>query len=307
MPGYLISVIVPVYKSEKYLPQCIESILSQTFSDFELILVDDGSPDNAGKICDEYAKKDSRIRVFHKDNKGAGAARNFGLSIAKGSLIMFVDSDDYIDTNMLYDLLSVYSSTKANIVASYFKYLDRNRQIKEAEHSKGPITLSGEEALKSLFRRKFDCSPCMKIYEKKVLGRFPEGVVNEDFVFLYKTYQNCNKIIYLPFSYYYYRYNPQSVTHSTSSSVVNQFNNMLYIEGDLINIKYDLWDDFNNYKCKSAMDCCFWILFRKIKVKYHETYQQARSICKQNFAQILFGTDYSFRYKIKLLIALFIR
>lgn len=94
-----ISVIIPVYKSEKYLPKCIESVLQQSFADFELILVDDGSPDTCPKICDEYAEKDSRIKVIHKENGGVSSARNVGLEIAKGEYITFIDSDDYVDEN----------------------------------------------------------------------------------------------------------------------------------------------------------------------------------------------------------------
>jgi len=100
-----ISVIVPVYKVEQYIHRCIDSILSQSFTDFELILVDDGSPDNCGKICDEYAQKDSRIRVFHKSNGGVSSARNLGLDNAKGEWIAFIDSDDFVENEYLEELL----------------------------------------------------------------------------------------------------------------------------------------------------------------------------------------------------------
>ncbi len=99
-----ISIIVPVYKVEKYLKKCVDSILAQTFSDFELILVDDGSPDNSGRICDDYAKKDARVRVVHKQNGGLSSARNAGIEVAKGKYLGFVDSDDYIAEDM-YELL----------------------------------------------------------------------------------------------------------------------------------------------------------------------------------------------------------
>ena len=95
-----VSIIVPVYQVEKYIRQCIDSILAQTFTDFELILVDDGSKDNSGKICDEYAEKDKRIRVIHKENDGLSGARNKGLDNASGNYFMFVDGDDYISPNM---------------------------------------------------------------------------------------------------------------------------------------------------------------------------------------------------------------
>ena len=100
-----ISVIVPVYNAEKYLHRCIDSILSQTFTDFELLLINDGSKDSSGAICDEYAAKDNRVRVFHKENGGASSARNLGLDNAKGEWIAFVDSDDLLEVNMLNHLL----------------------------------------------------------------------------------------------------------------------------------------------------------------------------------------------------------
>ena len=100
----LISIIVPVYKAEKHLSECIDSIISQTYENFELILIDDGSPDNSGKICDEYAEKDKRIRAIHKENGGVSSARNTGLDNASGEYITFIDSDDFVDKQYLEKL-----------------------------------------------------------------------------------------------------------------------------------------------------------------------------------------------------------
>lgn len=113
-----ISVIVPIYNVEKYLPRCIDSILSQTFTDFELLLIDDGSKDNSGMICDEYAKKDTRIRVFHKENGGVSSARNLGLNNAKGEWICFIDADDLIEACFLEDLLNDLSG---DLIVSGYK------------------------------------------------------------------------------------------------------------------------------------------------------------------------------------------
>ena len=107
MQKKLVSIIVPIYKVEKYLKQCLDSILNQTYENIEIILVDDGSPDNCGKICDEYASNDKRIRVIHKENGGLSSARNAGLDVATGEYISFIDSDDYVSENFikrLYDL-----------------------------------------------------------------------------------------------------------------------------------------------------------------------------------------------------------
>ena len=111
-----ISVIVPVYKVEEYLPQCVDSILVQTFTNFELLLVDDGSPDRCGEICEEYAGKDTRIRVFHQQNSGVSAARNIGLQHAKGTYIVFVDSDDWVSTDYLLHLYKSLPDTGIGLV-----------------------------------------------------------------------------------------------------------------------------------------------------------------------------------------------
>lgn len=120
----IISVIVPVYNVEKYLPRCIDSILAQTFTDFELILVDDGSPDNCGAICDEYAAKDKRVRVIHKSNGGVSSARNAGLDAASGEYVTFVDSDDYIAEDRLKQMHSSIFESKADIAVAGFRFVD---------------------------------------------------------------------------------------------------------------------------------------------------------------------------------------
>ncbi|WP_227166600.1 glycosyltransferase, partial [Enterococcus faecium] len=125
-----ISIIVPVYKVEKYLRKCVDSILAQTFTDFEVILVDDGSPDNSGKICDEYAEKDNRVRVIHKENGGLSSARNAGIDVARGKYLGFVDSDDYIDEDMyeiLYENLKIHDADISSVELIPF-YGDRYKK-----------------------------------------------------------------------------------------------------------------------------------------------------------------------------------
>lgn len=125
-----ISVIVPVYNVEQYLPRCIDSILAQTFTDFELLLIDDGSTDRSGKICDEYANKDGRVRVFHKENEGISTTREFGINNALGEYIQFVDSDDWIDPNMFEEMHKKATNTNADIVGCSFIQEYENKGIK---------------------------------------------------------------------------------------------------------------------------------------------------------------------------------
>lgn len=119
-----VSIIVPVYKAEPYIRKCIDSILSQTFTNFELLLIDDGSPDNCGKICDEYAELDTRVHVFHKENGGVSAARNLGLDHAKGDYVCFIDSDDWIDPDMLETLIGWEQKKQTDLLFFGLKYVE---------------------------------------------------------------------------------------------------------------------------------------------------------------------------------------
>lgn len=131
MTSPTISIIVPVYNVEQYLHRCLDSILAQTFTDFEVLVVDDGSPDRCGEICDEYAKKDSRIRVFHKENGGVSSARNLGIHEAKGGFICFVDSDDIIRPNYLQTLLSIEENTNADMIVGSAVRKTKSKNLEE--------------------------------------------------------------------------------------------------------------------------------------------------------------------------------
>lgn len=122
----LVSIIIPIYKVEQYLIDCIQSVCSQTYKNIEIILVDDGSPDNCGKICDDYAKMDKRISVIHKENGGLSDARNKGIDIARGDYITFVDSDDYVETTFIEDLYNAIEKTNSDISICNINVVDEN-------------------------------------------------------------------------------------------------------------------------------------------------------------------------------------
>jgi glycosyltransferase involved in cell wall biosynthesis len=149
MANPAISIIVPVYKTEKYLNRCVDSILSQDYNDFELILVDDGSPDNSGKICDEYAKNDNRIKVIHKENGGVSSARNLGIEESCGSYLMFVDSDDYIEPDSL-NLLFADTKNNPDIIIGdiYWEYANLSKKVPQKSVCNGII--KKEDLLKYL-------------------------------------------------------------------------------------------------------------------------------------------------------------
>ena len=165
MDEKLISIIVPVYNIEEYLPRCIESILAQTYSNLELILVDDGSVDKSGKICDAYAEKDVRVRVLHKENGGSSSARNAGILLAKGQYIGFVDSDDYIEANMYQKMMDAIALTGCNIVQVARDEIDDKGNLMQSicEMPEELIQYSAEEFMKELLLHKGDCSFCTKL------------------------------------------------------------------------------------------------------------------------------------------------
>ena len=230
------SVIIPIYKAEKHLKRCIDSIQCQTFTNFELILVNDGSPDNSGTICDEYAKKDSRIKVIHKENGGASDARNRGLDIASGELICFVDSDDHIDCNYL----EIFMEKDADMVVQGFfrNDLDESREdqykpIEEGDFSTGDIDkfieiICNADNIGYLYTRSFK----REIIEKNNFRLNTKFELREDqeFILRYmlacKTFATINKGAYhydVPADFYnkYRNINPENNILCTISIIEN--------------------------------------------------------------------------------------
>ena len=221
----LISVIVPVYKVEKYLNKCVESIVNQTYKNQEIILVDDGSPDNCPAMCDEWAKKDSRVKVIHKKNGGLSSARNAGLDIMTGSLVSFIDSDDYVGPEMherLYNLMQEYDADMS-ICAGIDVFEDKP----EPDIKGRPITiklLSREEALRMLVCNRLTVIAPTKLYKSEIFDsiRFPEGVLYEDYATAHKTYGVCNKIILSNEIFYFYLKRDDSIVGRSAQNIFDK-------------------------------------------------------------------------------------
>lgn len=210
----LISVIVPVYKVEKYLDKCIASVLAQSYENLELILVDDGSPDGSGAICDGWAAKDGRVKVIHQENGGGGLARNVGLDAAQGELIAFVDSDDYIAPDMFAYLYSLLQRGADIAECGYVDTQDDNAVFPETE---GEVTFcTAEEALRgNIYDTHFRQLIWNKLYRRCVIGqiRFPVGTKIDDEFFTYKVLGNAKKLAHSEKICYAYRQQPDSVMH----------------------------------------------------------------------------------------------
>ena len=200
-----LSVIMPVYKAEEYIYKAVDSILNQTYSNLEVILVDDGSPDNCGKICDEYAEKDSRVKVIHKKNGGQADARNFGIEAASGEFIGFVDSDDYIEPYMYQEMIDYMQQNSLDIVCGDTKQI-KGKKIKFKPRHKENLIWNKNEAICENLSGSLDNAVTNKIYKRKVIGdiRFPKGRVYEDVATIYKFIYNADRVGYLAKGYYYY-------------------------------------------------------------------------------------------------------
>jgi len=210
----LISVIVPVYKVEDYLSECVKSILAQTHKDLEVILVDDGSPDSSPEICDEWARKDSRVKVIHKENAGASAARNSGLDIAQGEYIGFIDSDDYIAHDMYEVMLSqLLASGKKTAVCSACRVYPDGSVAKYMPRFKGK-TLDTEQAINAMLCGAIEVSVWSKLYKREVFDniRFPEGEINEEIPLLIPTTIASEGVVFVDRVFYFYRIREGSVT-----------------------------------------------------------------------------------------------
>ena len=211
----LISVIVPVYNVEKYLDKCVGSIVNQTYKNLEIILVDDGSPDNCPKMCDDWARKDKRIKVIHKKHGGVSDARNKGIEIASGEYIGFVDSDDYVEKNyifVLYDLVKRYNVMLA-VADNYIEYMDgcifNNSTYEEYETNPEKFFYKMLWGIRDL-----DNGPWTKLYKKDLFNniRFPVEKNYEDTATLYKIVDKCDKIAIKSVPIYHYMKRKDSIT-----------------------------------------------------------------------------------------------
>lgn len=255
-----ISIIVPVYNVEKYLSRCVESFLHQTFTDFELILVDDESPDKCGEICDEYAKKDSRIKVIHKTNGGVSSARNAGIDVAVGKYIMFCDSDDYVRVDWLETHYSLITDKKVDSVATGFSVVDDNNvETKGALHPEKLVEFQDdnhkmEYFISDVFQGKTGWEVCTRIFKLDLIKKFDirfcatcENYAEDlSFVFQYLLVSKSNYISSYDGYLYYQR--ADSMMHTAERLIklnaLNEVSHFLYqfLRKTFINSFFD--DDY---------------------------------------------------------------
>ena len=204
----MVSIIVPVYKVEAYLKRCVDSILAQTYKNLEVILVNDGSPDNCGKICNEYAKIDSRIKVVHKENGGLSSARNAGINVATGTYVSFIDSDDWVEKDFIEKLRAVLVENEADMSACTF--CRTNGDIaKRQQFSQNVEIITKNKYTNALLETSYAGYACNKMFKLEIFEKnnlkFDESIFNgEDFPFVLEYLQHVNKIAFIKQDLYYY-------------------------------------------------------------------------------------------------------
>lgn len=215
MDNPLISVIVPIYKVEEYLERSVESIVNQTYKNLEIILVDDGSPDNCPKMCDDWAKKDNRIKVIHKENGGLSDARNAGLKIAKGKYIAFVDSDDWVEKNYILYLYKAIFDNNADLSACDVRIVPDGEEVTEVERIFHTSNVSScEEALSQLIKgKRYRAVAWNKLYRREIVEYeyFEVGKLHEDEFYTYRIFDKCKRLIYVDIPLYNYRQRSGSI------------------------------------------------------------------------------------------------
>lgn len=255
----LVSIIVPVYGVEKYIKRCVDSILCQTYYNIEIILVDDGSPDKCGEICDEYNKLDMRVRVIHKENGGLSDARNVAISLARGEYISFIDSDDWISPYYIQHLLDAVSISNADLGISWFESIFEGRilEVQVEKKIKNYNCLSKEECLKKLlYQNGIEISAWGKLYKRELfIGlSYPKGKLYEDIPVTYEIIKRSKKIAVISnIDYYYFQ---------RKSSIQNMKFNIHKLDGikncyNMMNsINLDFPDLVDAAKCRYFSTVC---------------------------------------------------
>ena len=257
MDAPLISVIVPVYKVEAYLDRCVQSIVDQTYRNLEIILVDDGSPDNCGAMCDAWAEKDSRVKVIHKENGGGAQARNIGLDCAKGEYIGFVDSDDFIHPEMYWYLYEMIQKTQADIAECGYYLTEKDIFLREEVEEEVHV-FNAEKALKENIRDHI-CRQLMwnKLYKRETVGdtRMVEGKTIDDEFFTYRVLARANSVAVGKQLMYAYRQQQESIMHQKYSMKWLAAIEAKYCRYELIQEK------FPELVCECAINLAFSCLY----------------------------------------------
>ncbi|MDO5047835.1 MAG: glycosyltransferase family 2 protein [Anaerococcus sp.] len=246
-----ISIIIPVYNSEAYLSECVDSVLNQAYENFELILVNDGSTDESGQICDSYSKKDKRVRVIHKENGGVSSARNVGIEKSSGDYIIFIDSDDSIDLDLLDYLKDVADKYNTSMVIHSLGLFNDANEQNEHETLEMLDKRKLVDYMPVFIKRRYINAPRNKLYRRSIIIdnniRFDEGVsMGEDALFNYEYFSTLTDLILIERNFYHYRENEESLTHKF---IKKKYDMLISVNNRLQEL---VRTNENFSKCKSA-------------------------------------------------------
>ncbi len=284
----LISVIIPMYNVEEYISNCVSSIIHQTYTSLEIIIIDDGSTDSSFKICQELAKKDERIHLVHQENQGVSSARNRGIDLASGEFIFFIDADDFIHHDMIQILFDLLIMNNADIaMCDYLEVFDTNeynfsRLTSESSSNNSEIiTLSGRDAIMKLLGSYYVpyVIPCNKLYKKTLFSsvRFPIGKLHEDEYTLQEIFLHANMIIYEKVPLYFYVQRKTSITHEKNEDLALLMLQFLKSRADFC-VKHNVYKAHASYWYLSRYKDYIW-KFEKI---HSENKTEIREL-KQNY------------------------
>lgn len=237
----LVSIVVPVYKVERYLDRCVQSLVDQTYRNVEIILVDDGSPDRCPKMCDDWASKDRRIKVIHKQNGGLSDARNVGIAGSNGRFIAFVDSDDYVDKHFIESMYMQIEKSGAQIACVGMQQFSDNVPAHLDLERNEFVVYSREDAIKALFDdTKFGSYAWNKLYDRKLFDnvKFPQGKLMEDVATTYLLFEQCELISYCPVKVYFYYQRVDSILHKVNSKLMTDAYSIGKTRYDYLKSKY---------------------------------------------------------------------
>lgn len=298
-----ISIIVPVYNVERYLEKCIYSIINQTYTNIEIILVNDGSIDNSLKICNKYKEYDSRIIVIDKPNGGLSDARNVGINRASGDYIMFVDSDDWIDLNIVEKLYNLVCENDACIAQCDFVDVYDDSEISLKSEHKNITMMNSNEVLRNIYKENGIKNIVVwnKIYKKELFDniRFPKGKIHEDEFITYKILDRCSKIVDTNEVMYYYRKRPGSITNSN-------FNIKKLDSIDAIKERVDYFDNKNYRELKLMAQNQLQFILRSFYLEVYKTDIANKQIylnrilkdVKENYIRFIFNKYIGLKSKI---------
>ena len=291
----LISIIVPIYKVEEYLRKCIESIINQTYKNIEIILVDDGSPDNCPQICDEYAQKDSRIVVIHQKNGGLSNARNSGLNIAKGKFIGFVDGDDYIANDMYETMYNAIKDNNAQMSICRAYNVNENGELVRDEiqpdiKEEVKIFTKYEAMKEMLMDKNIRGYVWSKLFKRDCFEtlRFPEGRNYEDIAISIKCFEKTDRIIYLNKQKYYYVQRESSIDHVKSEKNLTDAIEVSYERYKYVKYNYPELKEHNIYAFIHRILCAYKDLKKMnyMNVYYCQEYVNMIQELKEDFLNL---------------------